>query len=222
MGRELKFEYQKKKVKGETVENKNKVKSFNGEIIPKEIVEEEYFMEELDELNNLMEKAESIRCKLTEMIEEESGDEGLYNEVLNNKGDIISKKILNLRIKEIEHRKSHKEEYEVLCQYLQKWNEKDEVEQKIKILRKELDSKVQAKYFELTIDEVKHLLFDLKWMRKIQKDIIELADQVLNALSAKVVLISKRYEHSLKEIEQDTENSRKAVMSALKRMGYKC
>lgn len=222
VGRELKFEYQKKKVKGETVENKNKVKSFNGEIIPKEIVEEEYFMEELDELNNLMEKAESIRCKLTEMIEEESGDEGLYNEVLNNKGDIISKKILNLRIKEIEHRKSHKEEYEVLCQYLQKWNEKDEVEQKIKILRKELDSKVQAKYFELTIDEVKHLLFDLKWMRKIEKDITELADQVLNALSAKVVLISKRYEHSLKEIEQDTENSRKAVISALKRMGYKC
>jgi type I restriction enzyme M protein len=40
-------------------------------------------------------------------------------------------------------------------------------------------------------------------------------------MSSKVLLIAKRYEHTLREIEEDTEKSRQAVMAALERMGYK-
>lgn len=58
-------------------------------------------------------------------------------------------------------------------------------------------------------------------MCKIQSDIEELVEQVLNMLSSKVVTIAIRYEHTLKDIEEETKNSRKAVTSALERMGYK-
>ncbi|MDD3129821.1 MAG: hypothetical protein PHW21_05580, partial [Candidatus Izemoplasmatales bacterium] len=113
------------------------------------------------------------------------------------------------------------DEYETLCKYSEKQVEKDIIDKKIKTLQKELDNKVCEKYLKLSIEEIKHLLFDLKWMCKLQSDIEELVDQVLNILSSKVVTIARRYEHTLKDIEQETENSRKAVMSALERMGYK-
>ncbi len=220
-GRELKFEYEKKRKNGEVTENKSKVKSFDGEIIPKEIIEKEYFMKEKDEIRKLVEKAERLDLELLEMLEEESGEDGLFNEVLNSKGNGILKKVLNARIKEIENKKTLEDEYRVLCTYLKKQDEKDIVDKKIKLLCKELDCKVREKYSKLSIDEIKYLLFDLKWMHKIQNDVKELMDQILNSLSSRILLIAKRYEYSLKQIEEDTEHSRESVISALKRMGYK-
>ena len=84
-----------------------------------------------------------------------------------------------------------------------------------------MDDKVEAKYSELSIEEIKHLLFDLKWMAKLEADICDEVEQVLNSLSSKVLLIAKRYEHTLGEIEDRTTKSRATVMAALERMGYK-
>ena len=77
------------------------------------------------------------------------------------------------------------------------------------------------KYSELTVDEIKHLLFDMKWMAKMEADIRDEIEQILNDLSSKVLLMAKRYEHTLGEIEERTAKSRAAVMAALERMGYK-
>lgn len=91
----------------------------------------------------------------------------------------------------------------------------------MKEARKALDEKVKAKYGELTVEEIKHLLFDMKWMNKLSADICDEFEQVLNSLSSKVLLIAKRYEHTLGEIEERTAKSRAAVVAALERMGYK-
>ena len=87
-------------------------------------------MEELDEINCLIEKADAVASELSEMIEEESGEEGLFNEVLNDKGDSISKKSLNARMKEIKDKKSAQDEYEALCKYSKKQAEKDTIDKR--------------------------------------------------------------------------------------------
>lgn len=84
-----------------------------------------------------------------------------------------------------------------------------------------MDGKVENKYGELTVDEIKHLLFDMKWMVKMQTDICDEIEQVLSGLFSKVLLIAKRYEHTLGEIEERTARSKAAVVAALERMGYK-
>lgn len=71
------------------------------------------------------------------------------------------------------------------------------------------------------MDEIKHLLFDEKWMIRLSDDIAGEIDQVLNALASKALLIAKRYEHTLKQIEEKTASSKAAVKAALERMGYK-
>ena len=57
-------------------------------------------------------------------------------------------------------------------------------------------------------------------MARLESDIANAIDQVLNALASKVVLIAKRYEHTLGEIEEKTDQSKAKVKSALERMGY--
>lgn len=291
VGREIEYEYAQKKVKdesGETisVDDTSKVKSFEGALIPREIIEAVYFADELAAINELMEQSAALEAELDEMREEESGDEGLLKEVLNEKGDSIPKANLNKRLKELDAKKTsvvmdgmtrlvaffnegktgemetlisempelaefdirnkngtfgkaklktalnaaaetavipeiYKDEYDALTAYAAKSAEKDAADKKLKDARKDLDDKIEVKYGELTVDEIKHLLFDMKWMAKLEADIHDEFEQVLNSLSSKVLLIAKRYEHTLGEIEDRTAKSRAAVMAALKRMGYK-
>ena len=290
VGREIEYEYAQKKAKdenGETisVDDTSKVKSFEGALIPREIIEAVYFADELAIINELMEQSAVLETELDEMREEESGDDGLLKDVLNDKGDNIPKANLNKRLKELDAKKTspimdamiqlvalfeegktadmealvgeiselakfdirnkngsfgkaklksalktaadsavvpeiYKDEYNVLAAYAAKSAEKDESDKAWKEARKALDDKVEAKYSELTVDEIKHLLFDIKWMGKLESDIRDEIEQVLNGLSSKVLLIAKRYEHTLGEIEDRTTKSRAAVMAALERMGY--
>lgn len=290
VGREIEYEYAQKKAKdenGETisVDDTSKVKSFEGALIPKEIIEAIYFADELAALNALMEQSAALEAELDEMREEESGDEGLLKEVLNDKGDSIPKANINKRLKELDAKKTsvamdaitqlvvlfddgkidemetltrevaelvtfdlrnkngafgkaklkaalkvaadsaavpeiYKDEYDALSAYSAKSAEKDEADKALKEVRKTLDGKVKEKYGELTVDEIKHLLFDMKWMSKVSADICDEIEQVLNRLSSKVLLIARRYEHTLGEIEDRTATSRAAVVAALKRMGY--
>lgn len=289
--RDIEYEYAQKKQKdesGETVsvDDTSKVKSFEGALIPREIIEAVYFVEELAEITALVEKSSELESELNEMCEEESGDDGLLKDVLNDKGDSIPKANLNKRIKELEAKKTstvmnemsklvalfdagdtdamealikevpeladfeirnkngsfgkaklkaalkqasdsaavpeiYKDEYEALLAFQSKSAEKDEADKEWKEARRALDDKVLAKYAELSIDEIKYLLFDEKWMAKLATEIRDEIEQVLNALSSKVTLIAKRYEHTLGEIEDRTAKSRASVMAALERMGYR-
>jgi len=289
-GREIEYVYAQKKAKDEfgeeiKIDDTSKLKSFDGALIPREVIEEMYFKAELTKLNDLGEKSTLIESELEEMREEESDDEGLLVNVLNEKGDGIPKTNLTKRIAELESKKTspvvdditkllelfdlkdmskmeelvsnnielgsyelrnkngsigkaklraalklanekaimpepYVDEYNALLEYQSKIAEKDEIDNSIKEAQKQLDELVINKYGELSIDEIKHLLFEKKWMLKIEKDINEAIEQVLNNLASKVILIAKRYEQTLSEIEEETAQSKAKVKSALERMGY--
>ena len=291
VGREIEYEYAKKKAKDEnggtiSVDDKSRVKSFDGALIPRTIVERTYFADECAAITALEEQCGLIESELDEMREEESGEDGLLLEVLNENGDSIPRAKLTKHIKELEAKKTSEEadslaqaaalfnagktdeieallkrdpslatyelqnkrgifikskiaaalkaaqadavmpeiyadEYAALCTYQEKLALLDEANKRLKILRKELDNKVEKKYGALTVDEIKHLLFDEKWMARLSCDIGNEIDQVLNALASKALLIAKRYEHTLKQIEDKTSASKAEVKAALERMGYK-
>ncbi|MBV1757706.1 MAG: type I restriction-modification system subunit M [Dethiosulfatibacter sp.] len=288
--REIEYVYAQKKQKDETgetvsVDDTSKMKSFEGVLISREIIEREYFGTELLALSKLNEKSALLKSKLDEMIEEESGDEGLLINALNEKGDGIPKANLNKRIKELESKKIspvmsdiaklielfddgnikemekitkenselmtyeirnkngsfgkaklraalkdandnavipeiYADEYEALLAYQTKISEIEDAEKAVKEVQKALNDLVIRKYGELSVDEIKQLLFDKKWMARIESDITEEIDQVLNVLASRVVLIAKRYEHTLGEIEDKVAQSKVKVKSALERMGY--
>ena len=288
--RDVEYTYAQKKAKdesGETimVDDKSKVKSFDGALIPRTIIEEEYFADELAALQELTDRREQTASAMEEMCEEESGEEGLLRDVLTESGD-LPKGNLTKRIKLLEGKKTspemvalqkivelfasgasdvaekviretptvenygirnkngtlaksklnaalkaaaadavlpevYRDEYDALLAYQGKQDEYDALGKEIKAAQKALDDLVLAKYEALTDDEIKHLLFDCKWMPRLYGDINGEIDRILNDYASRVIMIAKRYEHTLGEIEDKTEKSKAAVRQALERMGYK-
>ena len=287
--REIEYVYATKKQKNEngetvTVADKSKVKSFEGSLIPREIMERTYFGEWFSELQALADQLSVIEGEMESLREEESGDEGLLKEALSSKGE-LPKANLTKRIKELEAKKTSPElialsqmvdtldnadelerisrempslettydlrtkrgafqkskvkaawkaailaapvpdiyldEYNCLLAYQEKMNAYDEVNKQIKAKQKEMDDALIVKYSELTIEEIKHLLFDEKWMARLYSDVNSEIERILNDYMSRVIMIAKRYEHTLGELEEKAAQSRDAVHQALERMGYK-
>ena len=288
-GRGIECEYAKKKVKnanGETVsvDDKSKIKSFDGALIPRDIIERVYFADDFEAIGDLGEYCYTLDAELEETREEESGEDGLLRYVLDEKGKISAGSLIE-RIGELEDKRTspeiialeamlsdldskdedalekvakktpslekygirnkngtfsktklkaalkaakaeavlpevYKEEYEALLSYHRKLNESEDLSKQIKEAQKRLADKVRIKYGELTEEEIKHLLFDEKWMPAIHAAINVELDHLINSYVARVVMIAKRYEHTLKELEDKTTKSKAAVREALKRMGY--
>lgn len=289
-GREIEREYGKKKVKDEQgveieVNDKKKFKSFDGLLIPRTIIEKEYFKDKLDEIENMNLEISELDEKMNEVFEEHSGDEGLLVEVLNNKGDSITRTNLNNRLKELESKKVskdveiltrlievfdakeqeqmeeifksstslanyelrnangkfgkgkinaslklaqesakipevYKDEYELLISYKDLMDKKDEKNKVQKEMIKALEKEVVEKYGDLSLEEIKDLLFNKKWMARLKVDIEDAIDQEINNLASRLVDISKRYESTLSELEEEVDKSGDEVKKALERMGY--
>ena len=111
--RDIEYTYAQKKAKdesGETimVDDKSKVKSFDGALIPRTIIEAEYFADEFAALQELTDRREQVTSAMEEMREEESGEEGLLRDVLSENGD-LPKGNLTKRIKLLESKKTSPE-----------------------------------------------------------------------------------------------------------------
>lgn len=114
----------------------------------------------------------------------------------------------------------YREEYEALAAYAAKNDELKALKKQAKEARAVLDEKVKARYEELTTDEIKHLLFDRKWVAHIHNTVSSLYDQQINTHASRITDIAKRYEHTLPSIEKRVQESRETVMRNLERMGY--
>lgn len=112
--REIEYTYAQKKQKdkdtGETitVEDKSKIKSFDGALIPRSIIESEYYGTELSAIAEMSETRDQLSSELEEMREEESGDDGLLKDVLSESGD-LPKANLTKRLKELDAKKTSPE-----------------------------------------------------------------------------------------------------------------
>ncbi len=100
VGRDLEIEYKK---------DKKNIKSFEGVLIPKGIVKNEFFADELNEIEGLDSIASAVEVELQNILEEQNGDESLFAEVLNAKGDAVNKTSLNNRIKELNAKRTSKD-----------------------------------------------------------------------------------------------------------------
>lgn len=115
---------------------------------------------------------------------------------------------------------AYKDEYETLTGYRNKLERIKALKKQAKEAREQLDQKVIAKYGELTEEEIKHLLFDRKWLAHLASEIESLFDQQVNAYAMRITNVARRYERTLPAIEDAVQASREKVMRSLERMGY--
>ena len=190
-------------------------KEFEGKLVPKSILITKYFNESKLEIENLEAERDFCTAELESLEEEHSGDDGYFAAF-----DKVNKGIIAKRLKDIKSDKEATDEAKVLNQYLNLNEQMSEVNKKIKEYASELDKQVLVKYKSLTIDEIKHLVVEDKWMTSIENGILSEMQRISQRLTARVKELADRYELTLPSVLNEVKLLEEKVNAHLSKMGY--
>ena len=220
ISRKIAYEYvtkKKKKVNGTTVEEKtDKVKSYDGEIIPKALLIEHFYPEELKALQKHQAEMDAIVAQLEELIDENSDEEGCFSV-----RDDLKVTTIRARLKAIKNDTDSAAEIEVLQEYLLQSERVSVAKRLLNQADTILDMVAREKYEQLTDEEIKQLLVEEKWFRAIYNGIDAIHSAVSHRLSSRATELVKRYEFTLPECEAAVSVLESKFKSHLERMGYK-
>lgn len=222
------IEKQYKELKKKKNENDDKkttkdkqVLGFDGLLIPKELVINEFFLKEkhnMEEINNQIQKLEE---EIEEMINDTEEDCSLYDIIVDGK---IKETDLKAKIKELEKeadiKGDDKTDYDLLIKYKNCIDGRKEKATELKNKEKELEDLAFKKYDKLTIGEIKELLIDKKWLDSIEKGLTEYYQTLSEKLTESIETIVDRYEETLIDIEDKLKSDEKLVLKDLKTMGF--
>jgi type I restriction enzyme M protein len=174
-----------------------------------------FFADEQAEINRLASELEAIETQKADLEEEHGGEDGAFADL-----DKINKGNVNTRLKEIKGDPEAKEEAQVLKSWLKLNDAESDLKKKIKDAEAKLDKAVYEKYPALTVDEIKVLAVDDKWLAAVQSMIEHEMDRVSHSLAERVRVLAERYEAPLPEIASRVANLESKVGQHLERMGF--
>lgn len=191
---------------------------FKADLIPATLLISRYFAKEQTAIESLEAEAATIVQAMEEMAEEHGGEEGLLEEVKNDKGK-ITKIAVTARLKEIDGDADFTDEQRVLKDYLALIEKESDADRKVKEAHKELEAKIAAKYGKLPEDEIKTLVVDDKWLAALAAAVQSELDRVSQALTSRTRQLADRYGIPLPQITKEVETLAARVDEHLKNMG---
>lgn len=210
----------KPSAKGKKGKTTDDILSVERQIIPSEIMIQEYFTKQKQAIEELENKKDGIASQISELVEEHSEEEGLLSEAKNDK-ETVTKTSVSARLKSIQNDKEYKDEIAVLEKYLEQSEEEASINSEIKVKTNELNSLVAQKYNELSVDEIQTLVVEMKWYGYLSNSVSEEIERVGQKLTAKVSELSERYESPVVKLEEELDTLESKVNTHLEAMGYK-
>lgn len=221
-GRELSYEYVvKTKTEGdETITIvTDKVKSWDGKLIPKQILTDMYFPEEKKAIDDISVIVADLQAQVDVFVGEQSGEEGVLSDCYNAK-DKLDVKLIAAKLKKLKVEDSDNEECRLLKQYTDLVEKIKEQNKLLKKLSAILEQHLKEKYAVLTLDEIKELLVNKKWYYSIYDGIDALYVAISRNLTDRVVELAERYEDTLPALSALVSDYEVKVKSHLERMGF--
>lgn len=198
---------------------KEKDKGWTCDLIPKSFIVARYFAPEQAAIDQLQADLESVTARLTELEEEQGGEEGVFADF-----DKINKTTITARLKEIKGMAKIDDETREEEAILKQWHElstkQTELKAKIKAAEKDLDAKAYAQYPKLTEGEIKTLVVEDKWMAALEIAISGEIDRVSQVLTQRVKELTERYETPLPQLTSNASELEEKVNQHLERMGF--
>jgi len=226
---------------GKEIEKQEKKKEWEGRLIPKALIIARYFAAGQKAIENLEVDRDAIARQMEEMEEEHGGEEGLMADAKNDR-DKITKAGVQKRLKELEKsmpateflmaaeplsvygnspvNENPEAEYEVLITYLQLSEQEAETGKKIKEAQAALEKKVLWKYKALSVDEIKTLVVDDKWMATLERDVKTAMERISQRLTGRIKELAERYETPMPQQTAEVSELEKKVNAHLKKMGF--
>lgn len=201
------------------------IEGMEGVLIPPRLLIQECFAEEQAAIEILQTEIETVKAKQEELAEEHGGEEGLLAEVLDERGK-VSKPLLSQRLKALTPKRGKaideeaKEEYDALQTY--SWLIEEEAEKKKAHAQAldELEEKLITQYPKLTIDEIKTMVVEKKWMAAMEQLTKNEMDNISHRLTSRIKELADRYETPLPVLDGDLKKFTDKVEGHLKAMQH--
>jgi type I restriction enzyme M protein len=193
----------------------------NTDLIPEALVIERHFAAEQAAVEMAEAARDGITRQMEELEEEHGGEDGLLAEAKNDKGGLTAKSV-NTRLAEVKGDKEAADEQKLLKRYLALAEKEMEAGAVAKDSKRVLDSKVMAKYPKLTVEEIKTLVVDDKWLASLADAVQSELNRVSQTLTGRVRQLAERYATPLPKLAREVESLTARVDGHLKKMGFEC
>jgi type I restriction enzyme M protein len=194
---------------------------FKSDLIPAPILIARYFNAEIADIETLEAKLADVEQQLQEMMEENSGEEGLLAEVIEGEGDKqkITAKAVKARLKEIGKDPDYAEEHQVLEDYSALLDKQANIKARLKAAQDALETQLNTKYTELTEEEIKTLVVDDKWLATLANAVQGELDRVSQTLTGRIRQLAERYATPLPQLVDEVAVLSARVDEHMKKMG---
>ncbi|TCN86838.1 type I restriction-modification system subunit M [Shewanella fodinae] len=187
---------------------------YKAELIPPALIVARFFAEEKAQVDKLQSALDSACQELETYLEENSGEDGLLNDALNDK-DKVTKATVTARLKLA----TDSDEKAALKQAKKLFDAEADAKKALKDAQDALDLAVFKQYPKLSIDEIKSLIVNDKWLAMLESNIVAEIERVTQQLANRVKELEERYSEPLPAITQSVENLSDKVAGHLKAMG---
>jgi type I restriction enzyme M protein len=190
-------------------------------LLPKNILISHYFITDHNNIEFLQTQISEFDFKIQEMIDENSGEDGLLDDVIEGEEDKkkITLKSVKARLKEITKDPNFIDEYNKLKECEELLDKHTDLKNKLKIAQSDLDIKLEDKYSKLKEEEIKLLVIEKKWINKLSVVMQSELDKVSQTLTFRIQELAKRYETPLPKLIEEVDNLTVKVKDHLKKMG---
>ena len=188
------------------------------DLLPPPLIVGRYFASEQAAIDDAQSKLDEASRMLEEFVEENTGDEGLLEDAVNDKGK-ATKVGVNARLRDINDDPEFAEERKALEMCRNLLNTEVLLRTVVKDLQEKLDLMVLAKYSALAEAEIKTLVVIDKWLVSIQSAIESEVEALPLRLADRVRELEERYARPLPELELDITQLDEKVSAHLKKMG---
>jgi len=192
---------------------------FKTDLIPPALLTAKYFAADQAAIEALEAEAASATQSLEELAEENSGEDGVFEELKSDKGK-IQKAAVAARLKDIQKDRAAADERKVLSEYLSLIEKEATLSAKARSAQEALLGKVVTKYGKLTEKDIKTLVVDDKWMTTTEAAVQGELDRVSQTLSGRLRELAERYASPLPELTSEVEALAARVEVHLKKMGF--
>jgi type I restriction enzyme M protein len=197
---------------------RNAVK-YKMDLIPPIIVVARYLRTLQTELDDLDTKVELASQEIEAYVEENSGDEGLLSDAMED--GKITKALASARLREARLENSDPDEITALVKLISLYDNEAEAKKRSKAAKAILDSKVLAQYGRLTTEDTRSLVIGDKWGAALASAINGELDQLMERLTSRLGTLSARYHDTLSDIESEVSRLGNDVARHLQEIGVR-
>lgn len=193
-------------------------KKYKTDLIPPALIVACYFAKEQAAIDDAQAKLDEATRMLLEFVEENTGEDGLLEDAVNEKGKATKSGVI-ARLRDIGDDPEFAEEQKALEMCRNLLDTESLLKKVINDLQEKLNQQVLDKYGRVSEAEIKALVMEDKWFASIEAAIEDEVQQLTEHLVERVKELEQRYAQPLTALEREAEAFGQKVGRHLKTMG---